>query len=154
MEAITYFIFLGTKITVDNDCSFEIKRRFFLERKDITNLGNILKQRHCFANSLYSQSYTFFLYFLPNSHVQIWGLKHKECQRFDALEFWCRRKLESLGQQRNKISQSYRKSTLNIHLKDCCLKLKLWYFDHLMQRVNALGKIESKIEGCLIRWDG
>ena len=57
MEAITYFIFLGTKITIDNDCSFEIKRCFFLGRKAITNLGNILKQRYCFANkSLYSQS--------------------------------------------------------------------------------------------------
>ena len=72
MEAITYFILGGgTKITVDNDCSFEIKRHFFLGRKTITNLDNILKQRHCFPNkSLYSKA-IYFLYFLSNSHVQM-----------------------------------------------------------------------------------
>ena len=60
METMTDFIFLGSKITADNDCSHEIKRRLLLGRKAVTNLDNILKSRHQFANkSPYSHSYDF-----------------------------------------------------------------------------------------------
>ena len=66
VETVTDFIFLGSKITVDSDCSHKIKRHFFLGRKAMTNLDNALKkQRHYFANKgLSSQSYGF-----SSSHV-------------------------------------------------------------------------------------
>ena len=65
MVTVTDFIFLGSKITVDGDCSHEIKRCLLLERKAITNLNSVKKQRDHFANKgLYSQSYGFF-----SSHV-------------------------------------------------------------------------------------
>ena len=74
METVTDFIFGGSKITADGDCSHEIKRRLLLGRKVITNLDNILKQRRYFANKgLYSQSYGF-----SSSHVWMWELDHKE----------------------------------------------------------------------------
>ena len=65
METVTHFIFGGSKITADGDCSHEIKRRLFLGRKVMTNLGSILKSRHFFANKgPSSQSYGF-----SSSHV-------------------------------------------------------------------------------------
>ena len=75
METVTDFIFLGSKITADSDCSHEIKRRSLLERKAMTNLDNVLKkQRYYFADKgPYSQIYGFF-----SSHVWIWELDHKE----------------------------------------------------------------------------
>ena len=119
METVTHFIFLGSKITADGDCSHEIKRCLLLGRKAMTNLDSILKSRDHFAdNGLYSQSCSF-----SSTHVQMWELDHKEgwasknwCFQTGAGEdFW-----ESIGQQGYQVSQSYRKSTLNIHRKDWC----------------------------------
>ena len=75
VEAVTVFIFLGSQITVDGDCSYEIKGLLLLGRKAMTNLGSILKkQKHHFANkSPYSKNYGF-----SSSHVQMWQLDHKE----------------------------------------------------------------------------
>ena len=73
-EKVTEFIFLGSKITVDSDCSHEIKRHLLLGRKAMTNLDRIKKQRYHFANKgPYSQSYGF-----SSSHVWVWVLDHKE----------------------------------------------------------------------------
>ena len=73
-KTVTDFIFLGSKITADSDCSHEIKRHLLLGRQGMTNLDSILKKRHYFTNKgLYSQSYGF-----SNSHVWIWELDHKE----------------------------------------------------------------------------
>ena len=75
MVTVTDFIFLGSKITADGDCSHEIRRQLLLGREAITNLGSILKrQRHHFAEKgQYSQSYGF-----TSSHVWKWVLDHKE----------------------------------------------------------------------------
>ena len=75
MEIGTDFIFLGSKIAVDGDCSHEIKRRFLIERKVMTNLDSILKkQRHYFADKDWSsQSYR-----LSSGHVRMGDLDHKE----------------------------------------------------------------------------
>ena len=74
METMRDFIFLGSKITEDGDCSHEIKRHLLLGRHTMTNLDSIKKQRHYFANKgLSSQSYVF-----SSSHVQMWELDHKE----------------------------------------------------------------------------
>ena len=75
VETVTDFIFLGSKITADDDCSHEIKRRLLLGRKAMTNLDSILKkQRHYFANKgPSSQCYGF-----SSSHVWLWELDYKE----------------------------------------------------------------------------
>ena len=74
METMTDFIFLGSKITADGDCSHEIKRHLFLGRKAMTNLDSILKSRDFAAKDPYSQSYGF-----SSSHVQMREVDHKEC---------------------------------------------------------------------------
>ena len=82
METVTDFIFLGSKITADGDFSHEIKRHLLNRRKAMTNLDNIKKQRHYFANKgLSSQSYGF-----SSSHVWMWELDYKESW---ALKNWC-----------------------------------------------------------------
>ena len=74
VETVADFIFGGSKITADGDCSHEIKSRFLLKRKVMTNLDSILKCRHYFANKgPSSQSYDF-----SSSHVWMWELDHKE----------------------------------------------------------------------------
>ena len=84
METVTNFIFLGSKITADGDCSHEIKRRLLLGRKAMTNLDNIKKQRHHFAEKgPYSQSYGFF-----SNHIQMWELDHKEGGELKDWWFW------------------------------------------------------------------
>ena len=99
-------ISLSSKITVDGNCTHEIKRCLLLGRKAITNLdSNIKKQRHCFANKgPSSQSYGF-----SSSHVWMWELDYKESwgQRTDAFELWCwRRLLRVPGLQVDQTSQS------------------------------------------------
>ena len=85
METVTDFIFLGSKITADGDCSHEIKRCLLLGRKVMTNLDSILKkQRHYFANkSPSSQSFGF-----SSSHVWMWELDHKESWALKNWGFW------------------------------------------------------------------
>ena len=74
METVTDFIFCGSKISADGDCSHEIKRHLLLGRKAMTNLDSIKKQRHYFANKvLSSQRYGF-----SSSHVWMWDLDYKE----------------------------------------------------------------------------
>ena len=82
VEAMTDFIFLGSKITMDSDCRHEIKRHLLLGRKAMTNLDSILKRRHYFANKgLSSQGYGF-----SSSHVWMWELDYKESW---APKNWC-----------------------------------------------------------------
>ena len=82
METVTDFIFLGSKITADGDCSHEIKRRLLLGRKAMTNLDNVLKSRYYFANKgPPSQSCGF-----PSGHVWIWELDYRESW---APKNWC-----------------------------------------------------------------
>ena len=84
METIADFIFLGSKITADGDCSHKIKRCLLLGRKAMTNLDSILKQQYHFANKdPYSQSYRF-----SRSHVQMWELDHKEGRVPKTWCFW------------------------------------------------------------------
>ena len=81
METVTDFIFLGSKITADSDCSHEIKRHLLLGRKAMTNLDSILRQRHHFTDKCpYTQNY------FSSSHIQMWELDRKEGW---ALKNWC-----------------------------------------------------------------
>ena len=82
METVTDFIFLGSKITADGECSHEIKRHLLLGRKAMTNLDSVLKNRHYFADKgPYSKSYGF-----SSSYVWMWELDRKEGW---ALKNWC-----------------------------------------------------------------
>ena len=112
METVRDFIFLGSKITADGDCSHEIKRCLLLGRKAMTNLDSILKKRHYFANKdiilptkvclVKAMVFPVVMY-----GFESWTIKKAECQRIDAFEVWCWRSLlKSLGQQENQTSQS------------------------------------------------
>ena len=92
METVTDFIFLGSKITVDGDCSHEIKRRLFLGRKAMGNLDNVLKRRDItFLTKLRIVKAMVFPVVMYG--YEIWTIKKAEHRRIDAFELWCCRKL-------------------------------------------------------------
>ena len=137
---MTDFIFLGSKITADGDCSHEIKRRLLLGRKVMTNLDSILKeQRHYFANKdPSSQSFVF-----SRSHVWIWELDYKESW---ALKNWCfwtvvlEKTLESPLVCKEIQPVNLKEISPEYSLKRLMLKLKLQSSGHLMQRTDSLEK--------------
>ena len=92
METVTAFIFLGSKITADGDCSHETKRHFLLGRKAMTNLDSILKSRDITLQTkvhlVKSMVFLIVMYGCEN-----WTIKKAECQRIDAFELWCWRRL-------------------------------------------------------------
>ena len=152
METLTDFIFLGSKITEDGDCSHEIKRHLLLGRKVMTNLDSILKSRD--ITLLKKVCLVKAMVFL-SSHVWIWELDHKaEHGRNDAFELWYWRRLlrlpwtsrESILKE---ISPEYSLEWLMLKLK-----LKLQYFGHLMWRTDSLEKtlMLGKIEGRRREW--
>ena len=120
MKEVTNFIFLGSKITMDGDCSHEIKRRLLLRRKAMTNLNSILKSRDITLPTkvplVKAMVYPVVMY-----GCERWTIKKAECQRIDAFECGVGKdSWESLGLQGDPTSQSSRKSVLNIHWKDWC----------------------------------
>ena len=92
METVTDFIFLGSKITADDDCSHEIKRRLLLGRKAMTNLDSILKSRDITlptkVHLVKAMVFPVVMY-----GCESWTIKKAECQRIDAFELWCWRRL-------------------------------------------------------------
>ena len=85
METVTDFIFLGSRITADGDCSHEVKRRLLLGRKAITNLDSIItKQRHYFIDKGKAIVFPVVMY-----GYESWTIRKAECQRIDAFELWC-----------------------------------------------------------------
>ena len=132
METVTDFIFLGSKITVDGDCSHEIKRCLFLGRKAMTNVDSILKsQRHYFANKgPYSQSYGFPVVMYG---CESWIIKKAESQRIDAFELWCWRRLLRVPWTARRSNQSILKEiSPEYSLERLMLKLKLQSFGYLI----------------------
>ena len=94
METVTDFIFLGSKITADGDCSHEIKRGLFLGRKVMTNLESILKSRDMtLPTKVHIVKAVIFPVVMYG--LESWTVKKAECQRIDAFELWCWRKLLS-----------------------------------------------------------
>ena len=149
METETDFIFLGSKITADGDCSHVIKRCLFLGRKAMTNPDGILKSRD--------------ITLLTNVHLvkamvspvvtygcESWTIKKAECQRIDAFELWCWRRLLRVPWTARRSNQSILKEiSPEYSLKGLMLRLRLQYFGHLMQRTDSLEKtlMLGKIEG-------
>ena len=106
METVTYFIFLGSKITADGDCSHEIKRHLLLGRKAMTNLDSMLKiQDITLPTKIHLVKAMVFPVVMYG--CESWTIKKAEHQRIDAFELWCwRRLLRSLGLKGDQTSQS------------------------------------------------
>ena len=149
-ETVRYFIFWGSKITADGDCSHEIKRHLLLGRKALTNLDSKLKSRDITVPTevhlVKAMVFPVVMY-----GCESWTIKKAECQRIDAFELWCWRILLRAPWTAKRSNQTILKEiSPEYSLEGLMLKLKLQYFGHLMWRTNSLekipmlGKIESR----------
>ena len=134
------FIFGGSKITADGDCSHEIKRRLLLGRKAMTNLDSILKSRSITLPTkvrlIKAMVFPIVMY-----GCESWTIKKAECQRIDAFELWRWKRLLRVPWTARKSNQSILKEiSPGCSLEGLMLKLKLQYFGHLMRRVESLEK--------------
>ena len=144
LESVADFIFLGSKVTADGDCSHGIKRCLLLRRKVMTNLDSILKSRD---KGVSSQGLVF--------PVVMYGcesctIKKAEGRRIDAFELWCWGRLLRVPWTARRSNQSTLKETSpGCSLEGLMLKLKLQYFGPLMRRVDSLEKtlMLGEIEG-------
>ena len=149
METVTDFIFWGPKMTADGDCSHEIKRHLPLGRKAMTNLDNILKSRYislpakiCLVKAM--------VFPVVMYGCESWTIEKAECQRIDAFELWCWRRLLRVPWTARISNQSILKEiSLEYSLEGLMLKLKVQYFGHVIRRSDSLEKtlILGKIEG-------
>ena len=140
VEIVLDFIFLGSKITTDGDCSHEIKRRLLLGRKVMTNLDSILESRDITLSTnvrlVKAMVFPVVMY-----GCESWTVKKAELQRIDAFELWCWRRLLRVPWTARRSNQSILKEiSPEISLEGMMLKLKLQYFGHLMRRVDSLEK--------------
>ena len=149
VETVIDFIFLGSKITADGECSHEIKRRLLLGRKVMTNLDSILKSRDitlptkfCLVKAM--------VFPVVMYRCESWTIKKAEYQRIDAFELWCWRRLLRVPWTARRSNQSILKEiSSNYSLEGLMLKQKLQYFGHLIWSTNPLektlklGKIEA-----------
>ena len=148
METVTDFSFLGSKITVDGDCSHEIKRRLLLGRKVMTNLDSILKSRNI---TLPTKVHLVKAMVFPvMCGCESWTVKKAECLRIDAFKLCCWRRLLRVPWTARRSNQSILKEiSPEYSLEGLMLKLKLQYLGHLMWRIDSLEKtlMLGKIEG-------
>jgi len=140
VESVSDFIFLGSKITTDGDCSHEIKRRLLLGRKVMTNLDSIFKSRDITLPTkvglVKAMVFPVVMYECEN-----WTVKKSEHRRIDAFELWCWRRLLRVPWTARRSNQSILKETSpGCSLEGLMLRLKLQYFGHLMRRVDSLEK--------------
>ena len=139
-ETVTDFIFLGSKITTDGDCSHEIKRRLLLGRKVMTNLESILKSRDISLPTKV-RLVKAMVFPLVMYGCESWTVKKAECERIDAFELWCWRRLLRVPWTARRSKQSIlKKISPGCSLEELMLKLKFQYFGHLMRRVDSLEK--------------
>ena len=150
VETMVDFIFLGSKITVDGDCSHEIKRHLLLGRKVMINLESIFKNRDVTLPTkvrlVKAMIFPVVMY-----GCESWIIKKAECRRIDVFELWCWRRLSRVPWTSRRSNQSILKEiSPGCSLEGLMLKLKLQYFGHLMQRADSfentlmLGKIEGR----------
>ena len=140
VEIVADFIFLGSKITTDGDCSHEIKRRLLLRRKVMTNLDSIFKSRDitlptkvCLVKAMVFPVVVY--------GCERWTMKKAEHGRIDAFELWFWRRLLRVPWTARRSNQSILKEiSPGCSLEGMMLKLKLQYFGHLMRRVDSLEK--------------
>ena len=132
VETVPDFIFLGSKITADGDCSQEIKRCLLLGRNTMTNLDSILKSRDITlptkVHLVKAMVFPLVMY-----GCESWTVKKAECRRIDAFELWCRRRFLRVPWTAKRSNQSILKEiSPGCSLEGMMLKLKLQYFGHLM----------------------
>ena len=150
VETVSDFIFLGCKITVDGDCSHEIKRCLLLGRKAVTNLDSILKSRDIIlltkVHLVKAMVFPIVICGCDN-----WTIKNAECRRINAFELWCWRRLLRVPWTERRSNQPVLKEiSPEYSLEGLMLKLKPQYFGHLMRRTDSfkktlmLGKIEGR----------
>ena len=149
MKTVTDFLFLGSKITADDDCSHEFQRCLLLGRKAMTNLDRILKSRDI---TLPTKVHLVKAMVFPVAMCgyESWTIKKAECRRINAFELWCWRRLLRVPWTARRSNQSILKKTSpEYSLERLMLKLKLHYFGHLMRRTDSLEKtlMLGKIEG-------
>ena len=160
VEAVTDFIFLGSKITADGDCNHEIKRHLLFGRKAMTNLESILKSRDITLPTkvrlVKAMVFPVVMY-----GCESWTIKKAEHQRIDAFELWCWRRLLRVCWTSRRSNQSILKEiNPEYSLEGQMLKLKLQYFGHLMWRANSLERpwcwerLKAGGEGGESGWDG
>ena len=138
VETVSDFIFLGSKITADGDCSHEIKT--LLGRKVITNLDSLLNSRDITlltkVRLVNAMVFPVVMY-----GCESWTVKKAEHRRIDAFELWCWRRLLRVPWTAKRSNQSILKEiSPGCSLEELMLKVKLQYFGHLMQRVDSLEK--------------
>ena len=133
------FIFLGSKITADSDCSHKIKRRLLLGRKAMTNLDSISKSRHitlptkvCIVKTTVFPVVTY--------GCESWSIKKAECWRIDAFELWCWRRFLRVPWTARRSNLSILKEINPESLEGLMLKLKHQCLGHLMWRADSLEK--------------
>ena len=150
VETVTDFIFLGSKITADGDCRFEIERCLLLGRKAMENLDSTLKSRDitlstkvCLVQAI--------VFPVVMYGCESWTIKKADHRRIDAFELWCWRRLLRVPWTARRSNQSVLKEiSPGCSLEGLMLKLKLQYFGHLMRRADSfektlmLGKIEGR----------
>ena len=136
VETVADFIFLGSKITADGDCSHEIKRCLLLGKKVMTNLDSILKSRDItLSTKVYLVKAMVFPVVMYG--CESWTIKKAEPRRIDAFELWCWRRLLRVPWTARRSNQSILKEiSPGCSLKGLMLKLKLQYFGHLMRRAD------------------
>ena len=146
METVSDFIFLGSKITADGDCSHEIKRHLLLGRKVMTNPDSILKSRDI---TLPTKVHLVKVMVFPvvMYGCKSWTIKKTECWSIDAFELWCWRRLLRVPWRSNQLI--LKEISPEHSLEGLMLKLKLQHFGHLMGRTDSLEKtlMLGKIEG-------
>ena len=150
VETVSGFIWGGSKITADGDCSHEIKRCLLLWRRAMTNLDSTLKSRDITLPTKVHLVKAM-VFPLVTYGCESWTIKKAEYQRIDAFELWCWRRLLRVPWTARRSSQSIlREISLEYSLEGPVLMLKLQYFGHLMQRADSfemtlmLGKIEGR----------
>ena len=140
METVRDFILGGSKITANGDCSHEIKRHLLLGRQAMSKLDSILKSwditlptKVCLVKAMVLPVVMY--------GCESWTVKKAECRRIDAFELWCWRRLLRVPWTAGRSNQSILKEiSPEYSLEGLMLKLKLQYFDHLMQRTDSLEK--------------
>ena len=149
VETVSDFIFGGSKITADGDCSHEIKRRLLLGRKVMTNLDSIFKSRDITLSTkvhlVKAMVFPVVMYGCEN-----WTIKKAEHRRIDAFKLWCWRRLLRVPWTARRFNQSILKEiSPEYSLERLMLKLKLQYFGHLMRRADSLKRtlMLRKIDG-------
>ena len=140
METMTDFIFLGSKITADGDCSHEIKRCLLLGRKAMINLDSILRSRHITLSTkvrlVKAMVFSVVIY-----GCESWTIKKAEHRRTDAFELWCWRRLLRVPWTARRSNQSIlMEISPGCSLEGLMLKLKSQYFGHLMWRADSFEK--------------